>query len=560
MQISDLTNNPRLFIEETRSRLLESIRPGQTVRATVAAPTTNSIAKLQIGRTEIPVRTNIPLEQGQQLSIKLVKAGSTPELGLVRESTLAELQSKLIRAILPRQQPLPLFLNKLRALFNNPVPVQGESRSSPTESAPRIVDTARNQPAAQQPAGVDTKRIPVPFIQSWKGLNTPTAIVAQLKRMLPLVQPLTRERPAVTIQPPATSTTGRISATLTTSTPGTSPPNPQTSASEVLTRTVLRNSLPPAYRAAVEASRAFPLAAADSRPAESRSARENIPGADIPRRQAVQQALASAIKTATGPAPANPDNKVPQALLDAAQRVLGNNLPADRPITPERIRTALEMSGLFLEAGLSRNIVQPNDFKASLLQLLLLLRRLPANAPTTTPTPRQQGGTAQQPTGAEGALGRFIAELLGQTESALARVQMHQLASVPVEDQPRQVWQMEIPVNNNDHDDNFMLRIAREERGANGEGDDLWTVSLNFDLQGLGPVKAMLTLTEDLVSSHFVAQLPESAGRIERELPRLDAAFQRAGLRVGKLSARQGKPETEELRLHNPKPILDEKA
>ncbi|MET0116182.1 MAG: flagellar hook-length control protein FliK [Sedimenticola sp.] len=559
MQISDLTNNPRLFIEETRSRLLESIRPGQTVRATVVAPTTNSIAKLQIGRTEIPVRTNIPLEQGQQLSIKLVKAGSTPELGLVRESTLAELQSKLIRAILPRQQPLPLFLNKLRALFNNPVPVQGESRSSPAESATRTVETARNQPAAQQAAGVDTKRIPVPFIQSWKGLNSPAAIVAQLKRMLPLAQPVSRERPTVTIPQPATHTTGRISAVLTSSAAGTSPSNPQTSASEVLTRTVLRNSLPPAYRAAVEASRPLPPAAADNRPAENRSARENIPGAGIPRRQAVQQALANAIKTATGPAPSNPDNKVPQALLDAAQRVLGNNLPADRPITPERIRTALEMSGLFLEAGLSRNIVQPNDFKASLLQLLLLLRRLPANAPAT-PTPRQQGGTAQQPTGAEGALGRFIAELLGQTESALARVQMHQLASVPVEDQPRQVWQMEIPVNNSDHDDNFMLRIAREERGANGEGDDLWTVSLNFDLQGLGPVKAMLTLTEDLVSSHFVAQLPESAGRIERELPRLDAAFQRAGLRVGKLSARQGKPETEELRLHNPKPILDEKA
>ncbi|MET0101235.1 MAG: flagellar hook-length control protein FliK [Sedimenticola sp.] len=559
MQISDLTNNPRLFIEETRSRLLESIRPGQTVRATVVAPTTNSIAKLQIGRTEIPVRTNIPLEQGQQLSIKLVKAGSTPELGLVRESTLAELQSKLIRAILPRQQPLPLFLNKLRALFNNPLPVQGESRSSPAESAPRSVETTRHQPAAQQPAGVVSKRIPVPFIQSWKGLNTPAAIVAQLKRMLPLAQPLSRERPTLTIPQPATHTTGRISATLTSSAPGASPSNPQASASEVLTRTVLRNSLPPAYRAAVEASRPLPQAATDNRPAESRSARENIPGAGIPRRQAVQQALASAIKTATGPAPANPDNKVPQALLDAAQRVLGNNLPADRPITPERIRTALEMSGLFLEAGLSRNIVQPNDFKASLLQLLLLLRRLPANAPATA-TPRQQGGTAQQPTGAEGALGRFIAELLGQTESALARVQMHQLASVPVEDQPRQVWQMEIPVNNSDHDDNFMLRIAREERGANGEGDDLWTVSLNFDLQGLGPVRAMLTLTEDLVSSHFVAQLPESAGRIERELPRLDAAFQRAGLRVGKLSARQGKPETEELRLHNPKPILDEKA
>ncbi|MET0049328.1 MAG: flagellar hook-length control protein FliK [Sedimenticola sp.] len=559
MQISDLTNNPRLFIEETRSRLLESIRPGQTVRATVVAPTTNSIAKLQIGRTEIPVRTNIPLEQGQQLSIKLVKAGSTPELGLVRESTLAELQSKLIRAILPRQQPLPLFLNKLRALFNNPVPVQGESRSSPAESAPRSVETARHQPAAQQTAGLGTKLIPVPFIQSWKGLNSTAAIVAQLKRMLPLAQPLSRERPTITIPQPATHTTGRISATLTSSAPGASPSNPQMSTSEVLTRTVLRNSLPPAYRAAVEASRPLSQAATDNRPAESRSARENIQGAGIPRRQAVQQALASAIKTATGPAPANPDNKVPQALLDAAQRVLGNNLPADRPITPERIRTALEMSGLFLEAGLSRNIVQPNDFKASLLQLLLLLRRLPANAPATA-TPRQQGGTAQQPTGAEGALGRFIAELLGQTESALARVQMHQLASVPVEDQPRQVWQMEIPVNNSDHDDNFMLRIAREERGANGEGDDLWTVSLNFDLQGLGPVRAMLTLTEDLVSSHFVAQLPESAGRIERELPRLDAAFQRAGLRVGKLSARQGKPETEELRLHNPKPILDEKA
>ncbi|MES9934576.1 MAG: flagellar hook-length control protein FliK, partial [Candidatus Sedimenticola sp. PURPLELP] len=151
-------------------------------------------------------------------------------------------------------------------------------------------------------------------------------------------------------------------------------------------------------------------------------------------------------------------------------------------------------------------------------------------------------------------------ELLGQTESALARVQMHQLASVPVDEQPKQAWQIEVPVNNADSTDSFMLRIARESRTNDGEQETLWTVSLNFDLENLGPVKALLTLSDDVISSHFLAREPDSAVRIEQALPKLDHAFQRAGLKVGSISARRGEPDTQDIDLPNPKPLLDEKA
>jgi flagellar hook-length control protein FliK len=85
-------------------------------------------------------------------------------------------------------------------------------------------------------------------------------------------------------------------------------------------------------------------------------------------------------------------------------------------------------------------------------------------------------------------------------------------------------------------------------------------VTLDFDLEPAGAISAKLTLNEEEISTAFLAQRLESVALVEQHLPRLNAAFIRAGLKVGSLSARQElAPKRPEQQLA-PLTLLDEKA
>ena len=66
MQITDLTINPRLIIEQIRSQGLELLRTGQVVQASVIEPTKQGVAKLSIGGTEVLARTQVSLSAGER--------------------------------------------------------------------------------------------------------------------------------------------------------------------------------------------------------------------------------------------------------------------------------------------------------------------------------------------------------------------------------------------------------------------------------------------------------------------------------------------------------------
>jgi len=255
-----------------------------------------------------------------------------------------------------------------------------------------------------------------------------------------------------------------------------------------------------------------------------------------------------------------------QGLSPELIRMLGKitklGLESPDKITPEQLRQSLAHSGLFLEANLAQGTPPPAaDLKANLLQLLLLLNRsIPAQAGSQPLTPQDPSATGQQPPASHEGVMRLLADLQNQTEGALARIQMHQLASVRTDDQPRQAWQFELPINQDQGTDNFMLRVEREGTTDDHHGEALWFVNMEFNLAPLGVVSAKIGLTGMQVSTHFTAEQQTTANKIEEALPKLDQAFTKAGLQVLKLSARQGRPQNPVEPKTTLSPLLDEKA
>ena len=76
-------------------------------------------------------------------------------------------------------------------------------------------------------------------------------------------------------------------------------------------------------------------------------------------------------------------------------------------------------------------------------------------------------------------------------ESALARIQLGQLASLPT-DQNNAIWMLEVPVRLQERTDLVQMKIKRDgSKNANPE-QQTWSIDIAFDLENLGEPRARI--------------------------------------------------------------------
>jgi hypothetical protein len=270
------------------------------------------------------------------------------------------------------------------------------------------------------------------------------------------------------------------------------------------------------------------------------------------------QTLMTALQNATQQPSAKNGNGHLNQLANHISQLISHTLPGNTPITAAKIHQAFEQSGLFLESRLVGNNPLGADFKASLLKLIAELQTLTVTNPVMADSVALK--TADTATTLQLLAARIFSELKQLTEGTLARIQMHQLASLPQEESNlRQIWQFELPIPHPDGHDDFFIQFEKEDNQA-GSSEVRWSVTLNFDIPPAGPISAKINLAGDVISSHFTAEQEEGISRLEQALPKLSEAFEKAGLIVGRLSAHLGKTKNIHEPPPQPFPLLDEKA
>jgi len=270
------------------------------------------------------------------------------------------------------------------------------------------------------------------------------------------------------------------------------------------------------------------------------------------------QVLQTIANKGTQPALAN---QFGPKLVQAARNILSVAIPNSGNITPTQLRQAILGYGLFMEAQLASGQPPGTSYKGDLLQLLFqvgnLLKQDNNQKPTQAGVPSTQNTTAVMETG----FTKLLEMLFRQAEGGLARVQLNQLASLPTEDNTRQVWQFEVPVRHQEHVDSFLIRLEQEQASGSGNTTEpIWYVTLSFNIEPLGPVKAKISMHNEEVSTMFLAERADSAELLNRRMSDLNQAFTNAGLSVGKLFARRGNAEPEPAANSTGAPLLDEKA
>ncbi|RYF92004.1 MAG: flagellar hook-length control protein FliK, partial [Caulobacteraceae bacterium] len=231
-----------------------------------------------------------------------------------------------------------------------------------------------------------------------------------------------------------------------------------------------------------------------------------------PAQQAVAAARAEAAGRQAGLAPLFADlgqalasPKTPPQLRAAIAQALSLQLPTAAPLTGETVRQAVASSGLFLEAHLAAQTPAagppPPDLKAALLTLRRLLAEAQPGAPLHTraasnPPPTRDaalGGqppaTATLPPGAD--LAAIAQRLGGDTEQAIARQVLHQLASLP--EAGGSAWMFELPVATPQGAAVAQFEIDQDAHTAvDGEVTRTWRVRFSIDIEPLGPVHVQL--------------------------------------------------------------------
>jgi hypothetical protein len=492
-------------------KLLQNMRPGQLLQATVVSQTTKDVVGLRIGTLEVQAHTKLLLSAGQRLSLEVTKAGDRPELRLLQAPTNPEPKARALRQTLPNQMPPTRLLENLRTLEPSLTQqrqltetlsiIKNQLISNTTRLSPEFVTALRTLIANHKGTITpETQRAIKQFLAHPKDQPQPEILKA--------AQQVLKEATAKTVPQPLTSNSPMPSQAK-------ASPNPQAAPSP------------------------SPATTATDKPQIKLDTAPNI-----------AKQLEGLLDTKTAP-----------QLQRVIQSLVARILPGEQPLVSSQLRRALSESGLFLEASLAKG-GQPaaNDLKANLVRLLELLRPLfeKSALPTAKQTTSQE--QASRATTPESALSRILGELLRQSEGSLARVQLHQLSSLPAEDGPRQLWQFEVPVQYQERVDNFLVRLEQERAQQGDQDEDTWTLTLNFDFQPLGPVEARLILQGEEISSLFQASHPMSASLIEKNLPQLNDAFERAGLKVGNLHARHAEVKVDTPSPPSSPPLLDEKA
>jgi hypothetical protein len=515
-----------------------AFQPGSVVAARVIEVGANNQARISIAGQAIDVQTQVPLQAGQtlQLSVSQTADGirlavlpqqaaangaalaSSSDLSATLLTTLAASKAQLTapEAVAVSQAALGAVTKQasLSALFAN----LGAATS--LENLPPKLQQAIAQVLAQRPP-LDAKltggEVKTAFQNSGlfleaslaKGTPASAAMPDMKAALVVLKQALTTVlandasgKPAVTTPAPPQAAPAQQQAVAT----------PMTTAAQVQAAAA---TLVPAMlsKAAVkdEASQAAVSATPDE-------------GAEADIRPQVAAATARA-------ASAMANNGVQQSGAKIAEMIA--KLLPDESALLQQAATGKGQPGAYVDAQGLRSQLPPPPLRGAL------------------PTPQPMA----QPTLVSNApLGETVQHLLADTDAAIARQTLHQVASLPERvdaavaqrmDQATPRWSFEIPFAVPHGTAVAQFEISRDGgQGSEAESaKKVWCARFSLDVEPTGPIHAVISLTGEKTSVRMWAERPATAQQLQAGAGQLTQALIRANLQPGDIVVREGAPQ-----------------
>jgi hypothetical protein len=144
-----------------------------------------------------------------------------------------------------------------------------------------------------------------------------------------------------------------------------------------------------------------------------------------------------------------------------------------------------------------------------------------------------------------------LQHLLSDTDGAIARQTLLQIASLPGQTDPSATrvdasiprWNFEIPFATSQGTAMAQFEISRDGGGRDvGSAKAVWRARFSLDVEPAGPVHALVSLSGDRTSVRMWAERPATASRLRAGVSQLTQALSRAELTPGEIVIRDGAP------------------
>lgn len=267
-------------------------------------------------------------------------------------------------------------------------------------------------------------------------------------------------------------------------------------------------------------------------------------------------------------AAATPVN-VGAADADNADGVAAKNAGEPKPGSPLEI--ARRMEGAFRDGASRDGAATPVLTTATKSPLAIQRYQASAGAVSKAavdaipdlipPLPGQvvvQAQSRSRPSIKDGDLADAIAKtLLAQVRGALARTTLHQLSSHShrQDSATPTTLSFEIPFLHHQQINVFQFRIDEEtpqqEKAGGRQHAKRWVVQMGFDIGGLGPMFCQLSLTGNSMAVQFWAAWEQTLASTRAHFGFLEKSLQDMGIRVEKIQAQLGMPETDHTGVRN---------
>jgi hypothetical protein len=277
-----------------------------------------------------------------------------------------------------------------------------------------------------------------------------------------------------------------------------------------------------------------------------------------------QQPLPQVFEALTRIVQSQPQAQIPPAVREQVAQLLNQTPSASDAGLGSKLQNLLASSGLLTEAKLLQQVrTEPADIKLNLMRLQETLRQL---LPARLTHPIDLGGKHLLPTADHAAAAaltdssmKLLIGLLKSLDGAVARIQTHQLSSLPQDDPNRQVWQFELPIRNGQAFDLFHFRIGRESPRQQEGPPQSWNLTLHMNLSPLGPMRVQIRLQDETISTVIWSSQQRTDNLVRQHLDQLRKGYEQAGLAVKRLESFVGAIE-EDHTLPTDISLLHEKA
>ncbi|MGZ8159922.1 MAG: flagellar hook-length control protein FliK [Methylobacter sp.] len=314
------------------------------------------------------------------------------------------------------------------------------------------------------------------------------------------------------------------------------------------------------------------------------------------------------------------NESVPQALKDIAAKIIQNLPPKEQLITSQGLKQSFVNSGLFLEAKLPPamaealpQLIKNESVPQSLQRMAVeILQNLTQKEPVLNPAqplkqnseakpastgfglPEETGNISKANNLGDAGLitGDFKANLLKfvqalkqeithqgeqpatqidldllknlqhKTENTVAKLVLDQLMSLPKEDNPKQLWIIDIPFIDRQQAESVRIEVQQDKEHKQQSGSKDWSVNITITPPGLGTIHCVVSYRNNVINTFFKSQNKQTTELIKHNLDYLKNQLEESGLKTGHMDAHAEHQKTQPAHPHQltGKKLFDDKA